>query len=339
MNKYVSSRPRFFALASTLGILSLVPISDSYAAGPGTESATFLQLGYGARPIGSGEAFASVANDVSALYYNPAGLAYPAAEGPKGGLGPYEILASHALLVQDVRMTQAGLLRRPFGVSLTYLSVGGIEKRSAETAAPEGTAGASDLALGVSYACKVGGVGVGATGRYIHQAIAGYSASAFALDLGFLHRIESRPVSLGLSLANLGPGIRFIDSTYPLPAVLRAGVTYGLSRNFPHALTFQLDAPRDSGVVARFGLEYLGFGPIALRAGYRTYGKDQRAAALGTALGTTASGIAEFYGMFLGTGLRTPFGNLDYALVPYGELGAAHRISFSLNFGPRKNTP
>ena len=309
--------------------------SRAYATGAGTTAATFLQLGYGARPVGFGEAFVPVANDVSALYYNPAGLAHPAAVDPKGGAGPYEVLASHALLVQDVRLTQAGFVRRPFGVSLTYLSLGGIEKRTTETADPEGKFGASDMALSFSYGQKVSGVGMGVTGRYIRESIAGYSASALALDLGLLHRLESRPVSFGLSLTNLGPGMRFIDRTDPLPTVVRAGVTYGLSRDFPHSLTFQLDAPRGAGLVARFGLEYLGFGPIALRAGYRTFDKEQRAASLGTALGTTASGMSEFFGMYLGAGLRTPFGNLDYALVPYGELGTAHRVSFSLNFGPR----
>lgn len=321
--------PLFFSLAF------LSPASTSHAAGAGTTAAAFLQLGYGARAIGSGEAFVPVADDVSALYYNPAGLAHPAAMDLKGGAGPYEVLASHALLVQDVRMTQAGFVRRPFGVSLTYLSLGGIERRTTETAEPEGKTGASDLALSFSYGRKVSGVGLGVTGRYIREAIAGYSASAVALDLGLLHRLESRPISLGLSIANLGPGIRFIDRTDPLPTVVRAGVTYGLSRDFPHALTFQLDAPRGSGLVARFGVEYLGFGPIALRAGYRTFDKEQRAASLGTALGSTASGMSEFYGMFLGAGLRTPFGNLDYALVPSGELGTAHRLSFSLNFGAR----
>jgi hypothetical protein len=302
----------------------------------GTSGATFLQLGYGARAIGFGEAFVPVANDVSALYYNPAGLAYPAFADPRSSAGPDEILATQSLLVQDVRMTQVGFARRPYGVSLTYLSLGGIETRTSETAAPDSTVGASDLNLGFTYGRKVGGVGFGVTGKYIRESIAGYSASAYGVDLGALKRLENYPLSFGAVLSNLGTGVRFVDQTYPLPTALRLGAAYGLTTDFPHALAVQLDLPRDAGPDLRLGLEYRGFGPIALRVGYRTYSSEQRAASLGTALGSTASGLSDFYGMSLGAGLRTPYGDLDYAMVPYGELGTAYRMSYSLNFGGPK---
>ncbi|MBI4060064.1 MAG: PorV/PorQ family protein [Elusimicrobia bacterium] len=323
---------RFFALT----LCAWACASAARAGSPGTSAATFLQLGFGARPIGFGGAFVPVANDASALYYNPAGLAYPGISDAKSSAGSYELLASQALLTQDVSMTQLGVVNRPFGLSLTHLSLGGIEQRSAETLEPEATVGASGLALGASYARKIGGVGVGVTAKYIRESIANFSASAYALDLGLLHRFESRPVSLGLDVANVGTQLRYVDQGYPLPMVVRFGAAYGLSRDFPHALVLQFDAPRDAGLNARLGFEYRGFGPIALRAGYRTYSSEQRTAALGKTLGSTASGIADFYGMSLGAGLRTPFGNLDYAMVPYGELGTAHRMSYSFNFGGRK---
>ena len=53
-------------------------------------------------------------------------------------------------------------------------------------------------------------------------------------------------------------------------------------------------------------------------------------------LGSSAPGLAEFYGMFMGVGFRTKYGNMDYTLLPYGELGNAHRFSFSLRFGAPK---
>jgi len=57
------------------------------AAAPGAFAA-FEDLGFGARAPGMGDAFTGVADDISALYYNPAGLAY--IERPKA-------LASHSI--------------------------------------------------------------------------------------------------------------------------------------------------------------------------------------------------------------------------------------------------
>src|ERR1039457_2987325 len=42
----------------------------------GTTAAKFLSIGIGPRAISMGGAFTSVANDASAIYWNPAGVAY-----------------------------------------------------------------------------------------------------------------------------------------------------------------------------------------------------------------------------------------------------------------------
>src|SRR5471032_2639582 len=42
---------------------------------PGTTAAEVLKFGVGARAIGMGEAYTAQADDVSSLYWNPAGLA------------------------------------------------------------------------------------------------------------------------------------------------------------------------------------------------------------------------------------------------------------------------
>src|SRR5438445_11477059 len=43
--------------------------------GAGTSSAQFLKMGAGARAAAMGDAFSAVADDVTATYWNPAGLA------------------------------------------------------------------------------------------------------------------------------------------------------------------------------------------------------------------------------------------------------------------------
>lgn len=329
MRAAIESRVAFVSIG-IFALLAALP-RPVRAAGPGTSAATFLDLGFGARPLGMAEAFAALADDVSAVHYNPAGLSLPQPEG-RGPAGAYEMLFTHTLYVQGVSLDQLGLVRRPWGLSVTSLRVGGIEGRTAETDAASNFS-ASDLLVGASYGRQAGPVGLGATFKYIHESIGGASAGAYAVDLGALHRFEAWPVSVGADLANAGTKVKFVDQSAPLPLVLRAAATYGRAKDFPHALSLQVDFPRDSDPVLRLGAEYRGFGPFALRAGYRTFGGGQRDAVLGKTLGSTASGLSEFYGLFLGMGLETKLGNLDYAIVPYGELGLAHRLSLGLRFG------
>lgn len=283
----------------------------------------------------------ALADDASALHYNPAGLGFEPGLASRQSPRRYEMLASHAMHVQDIRLSQFGFLSRPWGFSVTHLSLDGIERRTSETAAPEGHFGASDLMLGASYGKRLPdlGLGLGATAKYIKQSIGERSASAYAVDLGALYRLRSAPVSLGASLVNLGTQVRFVEQGYPLPLTFRLGAAYGMTAKFPHALTAQLDLPRDNSPNLRLGLEYLGFGPFALRMGYRTTSAAQRSAALGKALGSQAPGLAEFYGMFMGAGFRSKFGNMDYTLLPYGELGNAHRFSFTVRFGGPQSFP
>ena len=332
--RYQSLRAILFAL---LGLLAILPI-QAFSAGPGTSAATFLQLGFGARPLAVGEAYVAMADDASALHYNPAGLAFTPRRVNLGERRRFEMMASHAMHVQDIRMSQMGLVARPWGVSLTHLQLGGIERRTSETAQPEGHFGASDMMLGVSYGKTFGLWGTGATIKTVRQTIGEYTASAWAVDFGVLRRFKSYPISFGASLVNVGQKVTFIEEGFPLPTTFRVGATYGMSKHFPHAISLQLEKPRDNTINLRIGMEYLGFGPFALRAGYKTVTGTQRKAAIGAQLGSEAPGLSEFYGMFMGTGFRTKFGNMDYTLLPYGELGNAHRLSFSIQFGQSRET-
>ena len=48
--------------------------SQSYASGPGTTTGELLKIPVGTRAIGMGEAYTALADDSSALYWNPAGM-------------------------------------------------------------------------------------------------------------------------------------------------------------------------------------------------------------------------------------------------------------------------
>lgn len=55
-------------------IVLLVSYNDTFAADEGAHAAEFLSHGVGARALGMGSAFVAIADDVTATYWNPAGL-------------------------------------------------------------------------------------------------------------------------------------------------------------------------------------------------------------------------------------------------------------------------
>ncbi len=126
----------------------------------GTTAATFLKIGVGARPSGMGEAFLAVADDVNAVYWNPAGLAF---------LKRQEVTAMHSEWFQDIRYDFAAYARPlqnyTLGGSLTGLFIKKeLERRSGGAGEndpfnpitnAEGTFGAYDLNVSFSYARKL----------------------------------------------------------------------------------------------------------------------------------------------------------------------------------------
>src|ERR1035437_432241 len=83
-----------------LALASLVCAVSALRADQGTTSASFLKLAVGPRAIGMGEAFAGVADDVNALYYNPAGLAY---------VPDKEFTLMHSVWFQDIFFDNAAV--------------------------------------------------------------------------------------------------------------------------------------------------------------------------------------------------------------------------------------
>lgn len=300
-----------------LALTFFVPLSAA-----AQESASFLKLGVGARAMGMGGAYTAVADDVNAMYWNPAGLA---------SLTQRSIGATHADLFANTRYDFFGYAQPTrfgtLGASAAYLSQAPLSGRS-DTGAPMGNYDAADTAVNLSYAAAISavpGLGLGGTMKYISSSIADASAQGYAFDVGIRYAPPAASgfggAAFGLTIQNIGPGMKFLNQTAPLPMTIAGGVAYLLPFGFLLAADYKY-RPYDHPGEASFGAEYQLLTSLALRAGYDS----------GSVLSDGVSGFSALSGFTAGLGIKCHGYSVDYSVAPMGELGSAQRISLAALF-------
>lgn len=298
----------------------LISVMQWTAAGfcAGTTAANFLKCGVGARNVAMGETGATEKSADSA-YWNPAGLAVLSAPAAS---------FMHAQWFEDVTFEYLSFVR-PFsfgtlGISANYLTMGDIEKFDNTGTKMNQAFRPSDMAAVVSCARLLGNIPCGVNLKYIHSAIDDATADAYALDAGLLFdHYAPENMSVGLSVQNVGTGMKFARESYALPLNVRMGLSW---RATPR-LTIAADANKasDTDISGNAGVEYLlpvgKAVSLAPRAGYKT----------------NVRGIDGMAGLAAGFGITVNAITFDYALMSYGSIDNAHRISLSYRFAPVEN--
>jgi len=301
-----------------LGILIIQPVL-LYAGGikkPGATAANFLKVGIGARPAGMGEAFCALADDINATYWNPAGLAQ---------IKEFQLTAIHKNWFEDINGGYLGYLepsnRGAVGVSMTYLDEGEMQEIKKDSTRG-GTFKAQDIGVTVSFAQAIKEpLLIGANLKYIQQKIAEASGIGFAADAGLIYKLTEY-LNLGMVVQNIGPKIKFVKEGFPLPLTLKTGLAY---KNKGINLALDVNKPIDNDPLVCLGVESKIGHIIALRLGYKYQTKDQKLDLYKSAPVGLSAGLGLEFG-------QTYF--LDYAYVPYGDLGETHRIAFVMKLMP-----
>ncbi|MDQ3021883.1 MAG: type IX secretion system outer membrane channel protein PorV [Bacteroidota bacterium] len=225
----------------------------------------FLLIGPNSRFGGMGEAGTAIADDATAIFWNPAGLAYqkvgtevnfthsPWLAGLNIGDLFYDFIAGKKY-IKSIGGTMAA--------SLTYLNIGEvIFTDEIGNTDPTKNYKAYEMALAVAYATKLGtNWAGGVTGRFIYSRLSpndlnvgnekgtgtGISAS---FDLSTMYRPFKGPkflvnkFSAGLNLSNIGPKISYVDADQadPLPTQFRIGLAYEVVKSEFNSLTLEVD--------------------------------------------------------------------------------------------------
>ena len=299
----------------------------------GTSSATFLRIGLGARAVGMGESFVAVANDPSAIYWNPAGLA---------SLQRRELAISHVQWPADVRYEHLTLIlpSRRFGGSIG-LQLGVLATDIDETTEfqPFGTGRTfsySDVVAGIAFSRRwtdklLVGAGVKFVREDLGSQIGGPTTNAYLFDVGSIYYLGLGSVRIATSLSNFGSALRpsgsyvspYDGSTaefdaFDPPLMFRYGVAFEPIENEQQRLTtaFEVNQPADNEQLIKAGAEWLFRGTFALRGGY-----NFRADALKLSAG---AGFTSQIGNYRGA--------VDYAYTDGGFLGSVHRMSLGVRF-------
>ncbi len=298
----------------TMVLLSLtLTLSSSsaqmlWASNPKTSAGMTLVEAAGAKPFALGEAFSSVQNDISAMGYNPASL--------------NSLTSSQASFQYQQGMAEDSYgefrLGLPFQKSGLGFSMG--LYKGGDTVLNDGTptrtvTAQKDMAVSLGYARTLGSMSLGLTGKYISSELAeSAKASAMALDMGLQAPLSSR-LKMGLALQNMGNQLKYDQKKEDLPLKARAGLSWGFFKS-SQLLIDAVYSAKEKELNPAAGLE-VGFGPLALRAGYQA-GSDLQNFSLGTG--------------FLINNL-----SLDYAFGLVQNLDSTHKMSISLRFGNKDN--
>ena len=299
-----------------LCFLCFVFYTPTYAGSVGTTGAQFLKLGVGARPIGMGGCFVGIADDVNAIAWNPAGLNY---------LVEREISFMHGVWFEDIYFDYLAYasLNKVFGGrvggAIKYLSMSKIEKIDSMGIKLGESFQPYDLAVILSYARKIMDIPLGINLKFIRSRIDDIEANAFAFDLGGIYKLVKEKLSIGIVIENIGTKMKFENEADPLPLNMKMGGTYRLIKDL--IVGMDVNIPCDNCINGHLGIEYvykeIKKVQIAGRVGYKT---------------NTIDDIDLLSGLSAGFGFRWQGYGIDYAWVPYGDLGNTHRVSLSARF-------
>lgn len=314
----------FIATAST-GFAQLLPVLGGQRAGIST--AQFLKIGVGGRASALGESFVAIANDASALYWNPAGLVQ---------FDEHQVIFSHTDWVADIKHQFAGAVYKisdvdAVGVSFTTLHMDDM-KVTTETL-PYGTGeyfSFGDIAVGLSYAHKfTEQFSFGATVKYIHETLDKLYMSGFMVDLGTYYWTGLGTSRFAVAVSNFGNQISPKGEVYQIdgtkvsefqafspPTMFRIGFAVEPIMTDNHTLTtsIQLNHPNDNSENVGFGLEYNFKNLFFVRGGYKLNVDEQN--------------------FTFGVGVNAPISfakaSFDYAYANFNRLGNTHRFSILL---------
>lgn len=299
----------------------------------GTTGMQFLKIAPDARSAGLSGNFVALVNDVSAVYWNPAGLALLDSQR-------YHVQMGQTLYWADIGISYLAAVRRFSGGSALGLSVVGLNSGEMPVTTefqPFGTGEtftANSSLVGLTYARSLTDMfSFGISAKWARENLAGVVTQNVLSDFGFAYQIGLRNATLAVCVSNFGVNVRPDGSLSRLrlsgrdtltdfeeisvPALFRVGLAFDALNKENHRIrgAVQLNHPTDNRESLGFGGEYAYRNLLFARMGYEV-------------------GVDEALLPSFGAGFLLPrrFGSLrfDYGFNNKTRLGSVHRFTLGL---------
>jgi len=262
-----------------------------------------------ARAMAMGSAAVGLPQGSASLLWNPAGLA----DMQKMEVGLHHNSGLGDLISEDFVMGVPLGALGGFAVSMNYLTNGTFAGRNS-VAALTGDYTPAEFGISAGWGSRLASnLSAGAALKLNYQNLSINSYSALAVDLGLLWNPCYR-FCLGVTYSNLGTAVAgsLLDSGW------RIGVSYGLNDSVILAVSGELKPSAYNRMQS--GIECFITPGVALRAGY--------------VINFQSINFDSLNGLTAGLGLNISKDmTVDYAYLPYGDLGVSHRLSATWKFG------
>lgn len=303
-----------------VGLLFLLSPNFSYGQSSGLD---FLNIGPNTRSLALGEAVTALPMGGSAIYTNPANLAFDSTSS---------LSADYTFWVADLHNSHIAInLKnrddRALAFGLLNSSSSDFEART--TPGPsDGSFSVNYLSLSGAYARSFRNISLGAAVHYIREEYFINNASGYSFNVGISSHWLSEKLRAGASLLSFGEMNKLRDKATELPLNFRGGFAAELFRflppknpDLPILVTFYGDYVRlleernntDTRNFVNLGLSLDVAELIEVRGGYKFGNSDRN--------------------LGLGVGIDTESLSFNYAMVPFETgYGTAHSIGIEYYF-------